>query len=101
MIKRVELKQKLADTTARHEARLDHLRKPDGSIDTSHPDYGKVKGEWEADMAALRSDPKYADGPDRMGRHDNAAAEINGEFGENAITLTGSSSPKTCLPTST
>jgi hypothetical protein len=96
VVKRVELKQKLSETTANHEARLAEQRRPDGSIDTSTDAYKKVKGEWEADMKKLRDDPRYADGAERMGRHNDAATAVNEKFGEDAIALSGGE-PKSCL----
>lgn len=53
--KREDLKADLLAATRKHESRIPAAaRHPDGTPDTKHPDYQRVKAEWDADMAAIR-----------------------------------------------
>ncbi|WP_028581371.1 tetratricopeptide repeat protein [Desulfogranum japonicum] len=54
--KREDLKNALENCTRQHEARIpDTARNADGTVNTKHPEYQRVKEQWEGEMADIRS----------------------------------------------
>ena len=76
IVDRETLKRELKQTTDRHEAEARKVAgRPDGTIDTQHPQYKEIQKQWLADMAEVRT--KHAPKETRMSEHDKTLAAAN------------------------
>jgi tetratricopeptide (TPR) repeat protein len=77
LAKREDLKGELSASTKKYEDLIPaEARKRDGTVDTQHPEYQRVKGEWEADMKAIRA--KHNEGYEARWKEQQKIIDDNG-----------------------
>jgi hypothetical protein len=77
LAKREDLKAELSASTQKHEALIPaKARNTDGTVKALDPEYQRVKGEWEADMKAIRD--KHNIGYDERWKEQQKIIEDNG-----------------------
>ena len=77
VVQRQQMKQKMSDALATADKRASAARRPDGSVDTTHPDYQKAVEQLKTETAKIKDEYGGQEGRDLVHEEALEAAKLN------------------------